>query len=137
MLRQLIDTFLCLDCVYLGSRRSHSREVPRRTQSSNVRLIRPGAAQQGSGGASNKCFSVCVSSWFSILSSQLNHRDDLPPQSHLFVMEPLCLCLPLQIDGQSVEQELFNCVLLPGFHHASVLPAQQDCVRHGSWYYCC
>lgn len=43
---------------------------------------------------------------------------------------------PLQINSPSLEQELFNCLLFPGLHHASVLPAQQDCLWHGSWNHC-
>lgn len=49
----------------------------------------------------------------------------------------LCVCPPLQINCTSLEQELFHRLLFPGFHHTSVLPAQQDCVWHGSWYNCC
>lgn len=46
-------------------------------------------------------------------------------------------CLPPQINCPSLEQELFNRLLFPGFHHTTVLPAQQDCVWYGSWYNCC
>lgn len=41
-----------------------------------------------------------------------------------------------QISRSSLEQELFNCLLFPGLHHASLLPTQQDCVRYGRWNYC-
>lgn len=49
---------------------------------------------------------------------------------------PNCLCLFPQISRSSLEQELFNCLLFPSLHHASLLPAQQDCVRYGCWNYC-
>lgn len=48
-----------------------------------------------------------------------------------------CLCLPLQINCSSLEQELFYCLLFPSLHHTSVLPTQQDCVWYGSWNNCC
>lgn len=56
--------------------------------------------------------------------------------SHLSSFTPNELRLFLQISRSSLEQELFNCLLFPSLHHASLLPAQQDCVRYGRWNYC-
>lgn len=48
--------------------------------------------------------------------------------SCLSSFSPTDLCLFLQIGHSGFEQELFNCLLFPSLHHASLLPAQQDCV---------
>lgn len=72
---------------------------------------------------------VSLSAW--VIDSQLLLAACLPS-----VLTYLFFFL-LQIDGSSLEQELFNCLLFPSLHHTSVLPAQPDCIWYGSWNYCC
>lgn len=116
------------DCVHLGGWRSHSREVFCWTPSCNLRLVCSGSARPGACGAGNKCVPVSVSCWF------LN-------RSCVYFFLPLRfnsnnLSLFSQISRSSLKQELFNCFLFSSFHHASLLPAQQDCVWYGCWNYC-